>query len=174
MNLSLPEMNFNLNRFYPLKRFNKTNKSKWYDKLYINYSSNFKNSISIADSLLFQPSTLTKFRNGVIHNIPISTSFTALKYINISPSFTYKERWYFDRTEKQWFDNKINTDTVNGFYRAFNYSYSLSANTKIYGIINFKNKRIKAIRHIFTPSLSLSYSPDFSSENFNFYDEVTN
>tara|TARA_Y100000589_G_scaffold132667_1_gene126637 strand:+ start:1328 stop:3760 length:2433 start_codon:yes stop_codon:yes gene_type:complete len=172
VNLSLPEMNFNLNRFYPLKRFNKTNKSKWYDKLYINYSSNFKNSISIADSLLFQPSTLTKFRNGVVHNIPISTSFTALKYINISPSFTYKERWYFDRTEKQWFDNKINTDTVNGFYRAFNYSYSLSASTKIYGIINFKNKRIKAIRHISTPSLSLNYSPDFSSENFNFYDEV--
>ncbi|MBJ59155.1 MAG: hypothetical protein CMP64_00985 [Flavobacteriales bacterium] len=172
VNLSLPEMNFNLNRFYPLKRFNKTNKSKWYDKLYINYSSNFKNSISIADSLLFQPSTLTKFRNGVVHNIPVSTSFTALKYINISPSFTYKERWYFDRTEKQWFDNKINTDTVNGFYRAFNYSYSLSASTKIYGIINFKNKRIKAIRHISTPSLSLNYSPDFSSENFNFYDEV--
>tara|TARA_Y100000813_G_scaffold105504_1_gene75369 strand:+ start:9143 stop:11575 length:2433 start_codon:yes stop_codon:yes gene_type:complete len=172
VNLSLPEMNFNLNRFYPLKHFNKTNKSKWYDKLYINYSSNFKNSISIADSLLFQPSTLTKFRNGVIHNIPISTSFTALKYINISPSFTYKERWYFDRTEKQWFDNQINTDTVNGFYRAFNYSYSLSASTKIYGIINFKNKRIKAIRHISTPSLSLNYSPDFSSENFNFYDEV--
>tara|TARA_Y100000766_G_scaffold285570_1_gene310407 strand:+ start:7294 stop:9714 length:2421 start_codon:yes stop_codon:yes gene_type:complete len=172
VNLSLPEMNFNLNRFYPLMRFNKTNKSKWYDKLYINYSSNFKNSISIADSLLFQPTTLTKFRNGVVHNIPISTSFTALKYINISPSFIYKERWYFDRTEKQWFDNQINTDTVNGFYRAFNYSYSLSASTKIYGIINFKNKRIKAIRHISTPSLSLNYSPDFSSENFNFYDEV--
>jgi len=172
VNLSLPEMNFNLNRFYPLKRYNKTNKSKWYDKLYINYSSNFKNSISIADSLLFQPTTLTKFRNGVVHNIPISTSFTALKYINISPSFIYKERWYFDRTEKQWFDNQINTDTVNGFYRAFNYSYSLSASTKIYGIINFKNKRIKAIRHISTPSLSLNYSPDFSSENFNFYDEV--
>ena len=107
-----------------------------------------------------------------MHNIPISTSFTALKYINISPSFSYRERWYFDRTEKQWFENKLNTDTVNGFYRAFNYSYSLSASTKIYGILNFKNKRVKAIRHIANPSISLSYSPDFSSDNFNFYDEV--
>ena len=172
LNLSLPEMSLNFNRFYPLKSFNKTNKSKWYDKLYINYTTNFKNSISIADSLLFQRSALTKFRNGVMHNIPISTSFTALKYINISPSFSYRERWYFDRTEKTWLDNKLNTDTVNGFYRVFNYSYSLSASTKIYGILNFKNKRLKAIRHIANPSISLSYSPDFSSDNFNFYDEV--
>jgi len=172
VNLSLPEMNFNLNRFYPLKSLGKRNKSKWYSKLSINYSSNFKNSISVADSLLFQSSALAKLKNGVMHNIPISTSFTALKYINISPSFSYKERWYFDRIEKQWLDNKLNTDTVNGFYRAFNYSYSLTATTKIYGILNFKNKKVKAIRHIVNPSFSLSYSPDFSSDNFNFYDEV--
>mgnify|MGYP007000083541 len=70
-----------------------------------------KNSISIADILLFKPSTLSKFRNGVVHNIPISTSFTALKYINISPTFTFKERWYFDRLEKNWIDNELNTDT---------------------------------------------------------------
>ena len=125
VDLSLPEVAFNLNRFYPLKRFNKSNKPKWYDKLYVNYSSNFKNTISIADSLLFQPSTLTKFRNGILHNIPVSTSLTAFKYFNLSPSFSYRERWYFDRTEKQWIDNQLNTDTVNGFYRAFNYSYSL-------------------------------------------------
>ena len=92
VNLSLPEMNFNLNRLYPLKGLGKGNKSKWYNKLSINYSSNFKNSISIADSLLFQSSALTKFRNGVMHNIPISTSFTAFKYINFSPSlFTRKD-----------------------------------------------------------------------------------
>lgn len=172
VNLSLPEINFNLNRLYPLKRFNKRNNSKWYDKLYINYSSNFKNSISIADTLLFKPSTLSKFRNGVVHNIPISTSFTALKYINISPTFTFKERWYFDRLEKNWIDNELNTDTVNGFYRVFNYSYNMSVSTKIYGILNFNNKKIKAVRHIMNPSLTLSYSPDFSSDNFNFYDEV--
>ena len=115
---------------------------------------------------------MSKFSNGVVHNIPISTSFTALKYINISPTFTFKERWYFDRLEKNWIDNELNTDTVNGFYRAFNYSYNMSVSTKIYGILNFNNKKIKAIRHIMNPSLTLSYSPDFSSDNFNFYDEV--
>ena len=47
VNLSLPEMNFNLNRLYPLKGLGKGNKSKWYNKLSINYSSNFKNSISM-------------------------------------------------------------------------------------------------------------------------------
>ena len=172
VDLSLPEVAFNLNRFYPLKRFNKSNKPKWYDKLSVNYSSNFKNTISIADSLLFQPSTLTKFRNGIVHNIPVSTSLTAFKYFNLSPSFSYRERWYFDRTEKQWIDNQLNTDTVNGFYRAFNYSYSLSVSTKLYGMFNFNGKKVKAIRHVLSPSVSLSYSPDFSANNFNFFDEV--
>ena len=103
-----------------------------------------------------------------MHNIPIST-FTALKHLISLLLQLYRK--VFDRTEKQWFDNELNTDTVM-VYRAFNYSYSLSASTKIYGIVNFKNKRVKAIRHIHKPSISLSYSPDFSSDNFNFYDEV--
>ena len=170
--LKLPELAFSVNRFYPLKRFNKTNKNKWYEKVAVNYSSNFQNSISIADSLLFQQSSLSKFRNGVKHTIPVSTSFTALKYLNISPSFTYTERWYFDKIEKEWYDNQLTTDTVNGFFRAFNYSYGLSTSTKIYGMFNFNNKKIKAIRHVITPSLTLNYTPDFSANDFNFYDVV--
>ena len=115
VNLSLPEMSFNLNRFYPLKHFNKSDKPKWYDKLYINYSTNFKNSISIADSLLFQPSTLTKFRNGVMHNIPISTSFTAIiTLISLLLSVIEKGGILIGQ-KSNGLRNELNTDTVNGF-----------------------------------------------------------
>lgn len=172
IDLGLPNISFNLNRIYPLKILNKSNSSKWVDKLSINYSSNFKNTISIADSLLFQPSTLSKFRNGVSHNIPIATSFNALKYVTISPSFNYNERWYFDKIEKQWTGNELNIDTLYGFNRVYNYSYSISASTKIFGMINTNGKKIKAIRHVATPIVSFNYTPDFSKSNFNFYDEV--
>ena len=172
IDLNLPEFSYSINRFYPFKKLNNTNKSKWYDKISINYNSNFKNSISIADSLIFNKSTISKFRNGVLHSIPISTSFTTLKYINLSPSFSYKERWYFDRIEKKWSNNELITDTLNGFYRAFNYSYSLLASTKIYGTLKFNNTKIKGIRHVMSPSISLSYTPDFSNNKFNFYDNV--
>ena len=112
VDLSLPNISFNLNRIYPLKVLNKSNSSKWYDKISLNYSSNFNNNISIADSLLFQKSSLSKFRNGFNHNIPIATSFNTLKYITISPSFNYNERWYFDKIQKEWNGNEISNGYI--------------------------------------------------------------
>lgn len=172
VDLSLPVLNYSIYRFYPFKRLNSSTKSKWYDKIGISYNSRFENKLSIADSLLFNKNTLSEFKNGVRHEIPISTSFSTLKYATLSPSFRYTERWYFDRIEKQWADNTLITDTVNGFFRAYNYNFNVTINTKVYGILNFKSKKIKALRHVISPSLSLNHLPDFSTDNFKFYDTV--
>ncbi|MGC6490318.1 MAG: putative LPS assembly protein LptD [Flavobacteriales bacterium] len=172
VDLTLPEISYNVNRFYPFKSFNKSTKSKWYDKIALKYTTNFKNLVSETDTLLFEKSTLSKFRNGVLHTIPISTSFNTLKYINISPSFNYSERWYFDRIEKLWNSNGLITDTINGFNRVYNYGFNLSANTKLYGNLNLKSNKFKAIRHVISPSVRFNYTPDFSSLNFNYFDEV--
>ena len=172
VDLSLPVLNYYINKFYPFKRFNTSNKSKWYDKIGISYNSKFDNKLSIGDSLLFNENTLSEFKNGIRHEVPISTSFSFLNYLTFSPSFRYTERWYFDRIQKQWNNNDLSTDTVSGFFRAYNYNFNLSANTKMYGILNLKSKKVKAIRHVISPSLSLSYVPDFSDDKFSFYDEV--
>ena len=172
VDLSLPAINYSVNKFYPFKRLNSSSKSKWFDKIGISYNSKFDNKLSIADSLLFNKNTFSEFNNGMRHEIPISTSFNALKYLTISPSFRYLERWYFDRIEKQWKNNELITDTVNGFFRAYNYSFNLSTSTKIYGVLNFNSNIIKAIRHVISPRISFSYVPDFSSNNFDFYDLV--
>lgn len=172
VNLSLPLLSYSVNKFYPFKPLNKSSKNKWFDKIGISYSTNFDNTLSIADSLLFTSSSLSAFKNGISHRIPISTSFNALRYFTFSPAINYFERWYFDRIEKQWNNNALKTDTVNGFFRAYNYQFNFSTNTKIYGILNFKSKRVKALRHVISPRLSINYTPDFSSEKFNFYDEV--
>ena len=173
VNLSLPELNYSTNRFQPFKLLNQSTKSKWYDNISLSYSINAKNEINTIDSLLFTKESFNDFRNGLKHSLPVSASFKALKHITISPRFQYTERWYFNYINKSWDEEQLLlTDTLNGFKRAYNYNFSTSINTKIYGMIKMKNGPIRAIRHVATPSLSFNYTPDFSHNRFGFYQEV--
>ena len=45
VNLSLPELNYSINRFQPFKGLNQSLKSKWYDNISVSYSVNAKNEI---------------------------------------------------------------------------------------------------------------------------------
>jgi len=64
-------------------------------------------------------------------------------------------------------------DTVYGFKRIYDYSTSLSAQTKLYGMYTpwkIFGDKVQAIRHVFSPSISLSYRPDFGDPKYNFYE----
>lgn len=172
VHLKLPSASFNINKFYPFKTFNQSNKKKWYDKINMSYKLNSKNQINTIDSLLFTPASLNEFENGIKHYIPISASFKALKHFNLTPSFSYTERWYFNHINKYWDGDGVQTDTLKGFKRAYNYNLSTSLSTKLYGILQFKKGKIKAVRHVLSPSVSLRYTPDFSANNYGFYQEV--
>lgn len=172
VNLSLPELNYSINRFQPFKGLNQSSKSKWYDNISVSYSVNAKNEIRTIDSLLFNRESLQDFNNGLKHSIPVSASFKALKHITVSPRFNYTERWYFNHINKSWNGEELNTDTLSGFKRAYNYNFSTSLNTKLYGMIQMKKGPIQAIRHVATPSISFNYTPDFSHDRFGFYQEV--
>lgn len=170
INLSLPEISLNMNRIFPFK--NKISKDRWYEKVGLRYSMNAKNDISIVDSLLFTKNTLSKFRNGIKHTIPINTSLKVFNYLTLNPSLNFTERWYFSQINKNWDGNNIITDTIRTFTRAHEYNLSSSLSTKIYGLVQFKKGKIKAIRHVLTPNISFSYKPDFSNEKFNYYKQV--
>jgi len=174
INLSLPEISFNMNRIFPFKNFGKKGKDYWFHKIGVSYSSNIKNDISIADSLLFTNESFKSFRNGIRHSIPISTSIKVLKYFTFSPRINYTERWYTNQINKNWgiTDSTIITDTINKFTRAGEYNLSAGLNTKIYGLVQFKKGKIKAIRHVVTPNLSFSYRPDFADERYGYYKNV--
>ena len=174
INLSLPEISFNMNRIFPFKNLGKKGKDHWFHKIGISYSSNIKNDISIADSLLFSNESFKSFRNGIRHSIPISTSIKVLKYFTFSPRINYTERWYRNQINKNWdiTDSTIITDTINKFTRAGEYNLSAGLNTKIYGLVQFKKGKIKAIRHVVTPNLSFSYRPDFADERYGYYKNV--
>jgi len=171
VNLTLPAVTFSMNRIFPFKR-KKVGKTNWYDKIGVSYSMNTKNEISITDSLLFKSDALSKYRNGMKHSIPISTSVKLLKYFTFSPRFNLTERWYLTQIEKSWDGSSIVTDTLHKFTRAHDYSMSASLNTKLYGIAQFKKGKIAAFRHVLTPNISFSYRPDFSKENFGYYKTV--
>jgi hypothetical protein len=140
----------------------------------IKYGMSTKNTISTADSLLFTRSSLSKFRNGMKHNIPISTSIKVLKHFTLTPRFSLTERWYLSQIEKKWDanSNSIMTDTLHNFTRGNDYSFSTGLNTKIYGMVQFQKSKIAAIRHVITPNLSFNYKPDFSDEKYGYYKTV--
>ena len=73
--------------------------------------------------------------------------------------------------------NNVRRDTINGFNRVYNYDLSLQVNTKMYGFYNRRKKlfgdKIEMIRHVFTPSVSMSYAPDFSTSRYGYVGTYT-
>lgn len=182
ISLSLPELTFNMTKINPFKVKNRIGPVKWYEKISFSYSGNIKNSISnVKEDQIMKKSLIRDWQNGWRHSIPISLpSFNLLKYINLSPSFNYSERWYTNYINKRYDpnnsfasprNNHVVTDTVYSFRRNYDYSYSLSTSTNIYGMYTMRNpnSRIKAIRHKITPSASFSYTPDFGQKKFGFW-----
>ena len=187
ISLSLPELTFNMSKVNPFKIKNRVGSVKWYEKISFSYSGNMKNSITAKEKDLLDKSLVRDWQNGIRHSIPISLpSFNLLKFINMSPSFNYSERWYSSYINKRYDPNYNNpfsgqpehvvVDTIYAFRRNYEYSYSLSSSTNIYGmyIMRNPNSRIKAIRHKITPSMSFSYTPDFGQKKFRFWDSYIN
>lgn len=174
--VTLPNLTITLSRIFPFKRKNPIGKERWYEKISMSYSGYFKNSITTKENLLFKSNLIKDWKNSMEHSIPVSATFTAFKYINISPSFNYKESWYTSKITKQ-FDPGLNRlvdrDTTYGFYRIYNYNASVSASTTLYGFykpLPFLGDKVQMIRHRFEPSVSISVAPDFGGSLFGFYD----
>ena len=177
LSVTLPDLNISLNRLYPFKRKKAAGEERWYEKIAVQYTGRLTNSISTKDNLILKQG-LSKWNNGMQHNIPVSATFTLFKYLNVVPSFNYTERWY-TRKVMQNFDpvaNAVVRDTVSGFNRVYNYNLSLQMNTKLYGFFKpwkMFGDKVQMIRHVFTPSVSFSYAPDFGQSRYGYYDTYT-
>jgi hypothetical protein len=177
INLSLPQMTFTVNRFYPFLAKSYTGKERWYQKIGMSYSFDMQNSINTKEYNLFSSSLTRDWQNGIKHSIPVSTSFKMLKFITVSPSASYNERWYTKQIRKAYNQEKKMvevSDTIYGFTRDYDYSVSVGASTKIYGNFMVRNpkSKIKQIRHVMTPSLTFSLQPDFSAPGYGMYGNI--
>ena len=170
LNVTLPSLTVNMSRIYPFKRKKATGKEKWYEKISLQYSGSFTNSITCKESEFFKSSFVKDWDNRLNHRLSSSASFTLFKYINITPSLSFTDRMFFSRVDQSWNEqlNQVQKDTVMGFYNVYNFNASISMSTKLYGYyIPFRKwfgDKVDRFRHVMTPSISFSYNPDFGAE----------
>ena len=176
IHLTLPDLNISLSRFYPFKRKHSVGKERWYEKLSMSYTGQLSNSILAKENRILKANFMKEWKHGFQHVIPIQGSFTLFNYINVAPSFNFTDRMYTNKVMRSWDDtrNKEKADTLTGFYNVYNWSLSMSASTKLYGFWTPSRKlfgdKIQAIRHVITPQISFSYSPNFGSRRYGYYD----
>ena len=175
ISLTLPNISITMSRIYPFKRKVQVGKERWYEKISMSYTGQFRNSITTKENLLFKSNLIRDWDNGMQHEIPISMTFPILKYINITPNFSYTERWYTHKVDKEYdmtTNQLVDRDTTYGFYRVFNYTASVSASTTLYGFFKplpFLGDKIEMIRHRLEPSVSISYAPDFGASRYGYW-----
>ncbi len=179
LSLTLPSLNISLQRFYPFKRKKMVGSERWYEKIALSYTGTLSNSITAKENEIIHKSLVKDWRNGMRHQIPVSASFTIANYINVTPSFNFTDRMYTNKVMQSWNADRMvaQRDTLYGFYNVYNYNMSVSANTKLYGMYYplpwFGGNKISAIRHVFTPSVSFSFAPDFGASRYGFWDTYT-
>ena len=177
ISVTLPDLTITMSRIFPFKRKHGVGKDRWYEKISMSYSGTLTNSINTKENLLFKSNLIHDWKNAMQHTIPVSATFSLFKYLNISPSFNYKERWYTSKITQAYDEvtqRVAPRDTTYGFYRIYDFNASISASTTLYGFFKplpFLGNKVEMIRHRFEPSVSLSAQPDFGSSRFGYYDE---
>ena len=174
--LTLPDLNISVANFYPFKRKKAVGNERWYEKISVRYTGQFKNEISTKEDKLMHSSLTKDWRNGMQHNIPISGNFTLFNFLNVNPTFNFTDRMYTQKYKRSWDEQRQQevVDTLQGFYNVYNWNMSLGLSTKVYGFFIPNRKlfgdKIDRIRHVFTPTVTFSYAPDFSASRYGYFD----
>ena len=172
--VSFPNLNVSLSQVAPFKRKKSVGGERWYEKIKLSYSGQFQNSLTAQQDVFFKKSLIKDWRNGMRHSIPVSATFSLFKYINISPSISMNDRMYTSKIRRQWDTqaSKEVQDTTYGFYNLFDFNASIALDTKIYGFwkpLKIFGDKVQMIRHVLTPTVSFSASPDFSDPFWGVY-----
>ena len=155
-------------------------KKKWYNTITWNYGLNYTNknrdyyeSVQV-DSALFQWERdssgvlieKSEQNNGWIHTSTINAPQKLFKYISINPSINLKSAWVNETQEGIWNGSTFDKTHKEGFASRTTGSFSMNTNTQIYGLFAIPIGPLKAIRHVMSPSIGYSWTPDFSKKVF--------
>ncbi|SHK58503.1 hypothetical protein SAMN02746009_01173 [Hymenobacter psychrotolerans DSM 18569] len=192
MSFILPDVSVQVARQYPYQWLGITPRGRYYEQLSFSYQLTGQNTITNTQAprqlsgfpLLGGSSTsniipikldnisklLRNSQTGIQHQFQIQLgSINFLKHLNLTPSISYNELWYFKQlnynynTEAQ----AIRIDTIAGFNRLYRYSGGLNLGTNIYGTVVRKGTRkIQALRHKITPNVSYQFAPSANSNYF--------
>ncbi|MBA9076791.1 MULTISPECIES: putative LPS assembly protein LptD [Rufibacter] len=193
-----PQASFSVSSQSPIEWFGGTLTGRWIEGIRLGYnlrlSQNISNNVrlnggqsypftNVASRDTIYPISFTNlgeiYRNSnrptITHDIPITLGTVNLfKYFKLTPGVSYSESWF---TRKYTYSSLpgsdvLKVDTLNGLHRAYQYSGNLSLTTNIYGIAQIKGKKLEAIRHTLTPSVSYNITPDFGRPEYGFYQRV--
>ncbi len=169
--LTLPAVTFNLQRLLPIQLLRPPGAApRWYDQLSVSYTATFENRLrTTEDQLALDNFTYLagQLRNGVRHTANVGTTLKN-RFFTLNPEFRATDRMYFDRLHKTLVETEdttfVRTDTISYFSAPFEWSAGATLTSKLYFMYSYKGRRLKAIRHVMTPTASLNYRPDQSTE----------
>lgn len=174
LTVSFPNVTVTLSQVAPFKRKRAVGDEKWYEKIKLSYTGVLQNQLTANQDQFFKKSLVKDWRNGMRHTVPVSATFNIFKYLNVTPNITMNDRMYTSKIRRQW--NPAASaevqDTTYNFYNVFDFSGGVSFDTKIYGFfkpMKFLGDKVQMIRHVITPTVSFSASPDFSTPGWGYY-----
>ncbi len=171
---SLPIISFNMNSITPFRNLGH-NPRAWYKDLSFSMTSNFRNSFETNDSLFFANplQVVPLMKNGFVYKLPVSKSFKVFRYFNLTTNFNYTGRVYFNQIYKhiEFVDSQyqVVVDTIFQPKHFVDYNYNLGLSTTLYGMFNINKFGVKAVRHVFTPSINYRLKPDYGDPKWGYY-----
>jgi LPS-assembly protein len=170
INISLPDAGFSISTLYPFQKKESAGTAKWFEKVGIGYSGNFRNQVSFYDTAFKLKHLIDTLQWGAQHNFPISVALPPILggAVIVSPGVSYSQVWIAQKFRRIWNSatKKVDTSITKGFFIDNEAAFSLNFNTAIFGTYQFKKSRIVAIRHVIRPSFSINYKPDLSKKHF--------
>lgn len=170
ISMTSPVVNFNVTRFYPLKRFVTGNSGvkEIIKRFGVTYSFEGQNRSTFGDSLLNNADFNRigdQFQNGISQRVVIQTTASLFKNTwKFTPSIDYRNLMNFQQTRKTYDPATFltATDTLQQLGMSHNLSFRAQLNTAVYSYYKFIGKREPLLRHVLTPSFSFSYVPNLN------------
>jgi hypothetical protein len=163
IDMTLPQVAFNMASIYPFRREDASGDLKWYENIQLKYDAGLDNHVSTKDSLFLTNRMFDNMKNGFKHEIPLSYNIKITKSINITPSLQYRGMLYTDYYTYKWIDTAYYPSSG---YRGVNDSVDyvgLSAGNPqmsgAYGYMDTTRHRGLYYAHAYYPQVSTGYNP---------------
>ncbi|MFA6059032.1 MAG: putative LPS assembly protein LptD [Taibaiella sp.] len=176
LNITLPEINFNLGQFSPFQRKVMSGTPRWYEKITASYSLSATNRLNTYDSLFsLRNIAFNDMDNGIRHAANIQANYNVFRYFNWNISIPYTEYWNTKQIylKRDVTDQKNDTTIKTGFFASRTLDVSTGVSTRIYGMKTFKKGKIAGFRHVLTPTVGFSFVPGYAHSPFNYLYENT-
>ena len=158
------------------------NGDRWYNDLYLSYNFSYDHGketftkeaaydLENPDDIIWSDNELSNTKKGSAKNLLQFTMSSSLGWLTLSPRLNIYEDWSMQY--KSWDAEFSEFRYYSKFNRRLTWNSSLTANTKVYGIIPIELGNLISIRHKLSPQITMNFSPDLSqkyADQFNQYE----